>query len=109
MVQKYVKNNEINSKGKPITNKKITFKLKGKTYTAKVDPQGTIYTIPGCAGVKYYVSKDNALTDELFPRAEKIVDSQLPAFASIRIEGNKLFFDAYNVDGSEAIGICCTC
>ncbi len=77
----------------------------GKTYTAKVDPQGTIYTITGCAGVKYYVSKDNALTDELFPRAEKIVDSQLPAFASIRIEGNKLFFDAYNVDGSEAIGI----
>lgn len=77
----------------------------GKTYTAKVDPQGTIYTITGCAGVKYYLSKDNSLTDELFPRAEKIVDSKLPAFASIRIEGNKLFFDAYNVDGSEAVGI----
>ena len=77
----------------------------GKDYTAKVDPQGTIYTITGCAGVKYYLSKDNALTDELFPRAEAIVDSTLPAFASIRIEGNKLFFDAYNVDGDEAIGI----
>lgn len=77
----------------------------GKTYTAKVDPQGTIYTITGCAGVKYYLTKDNALTDELFPRAEAIVDCELPTFASIRIEGNKLFFDAYNVDGDKAVGI----
>jgi len=77
----------------------------GKTYTAKVDPQGTIYTITGCAGVKYYIPKDNALTDELFPRAEAIVTCELPTFASIRIEGNKLFFDAYNVDGSNAVGI----
>ncbi len=92
-----------NNKVVPSETQEIT--SNGKTYTAKVDPQGTIYTITGCAGVKYYLSKDNALTDELFPRAEAIVDSTLPAFASIRIEGNKLFFDAYNVDEDEAVGI----
>ncbi|MBQ7957464.1 MAG: metallophosphoesterase [Clostridia bacterium] len=81
----------------------ITFS--GKDYSAKIDPQGTVYTITGCAGVKYYLPKDNALTDELFPRAEAIVTCELPTFASINIQGNKLFFDAYNVDGDEAIGI----
>ena len=81
----------------------ITFE--GRDYTAKIDPQGSIYTITGCAGVKYYLTKDNALTDELFPRAEAIVDSVLPAFASIKIQGNTLYFDAYNVDGDEAVRI----
>ncbi len=81
----------------------ITFD--GLDYTAKIDPQGTIYTITGCAGVKYYLPKDNALTDELFPRAEAIVTCELPTFASIRIKGDTLYFDAYNVDGDEAVRI----
>ncbi len=81
----------------------ITFE--GRDYTAKIDPAGPIYTITGCAGVKYYLTKDNALTDELFPRAEAIVDSVLPAFASIKIQGDTLYFDAYNVDGDEAVRI----
>lgn len=81
----------------------ITFD--GLDYTAKIDPQGTIYTITGCAGVKYYLPKDNALTDELFPRAEAIVTCELPTFASIQIKGDTLYFDAYNVDGDEAVRI----
>ncbi len=81
----------------------ITFE--GRDYTAKIDPQGTIYTITGCAGVKYYLPKDNALTDELFPRAEAIVTCELPTFASIQIKGDTLYFDAYNVDGDEAVRI----
>jgi len=81
----------------------ITFE--GRDYTAKIDPQGTIYTITGCAGVKYYLPKDNALTDELFTRAEAIVTCELPTFASIQIKGDTLYFDAYNVDGDEAVRI----
>ncbi len=69
----------------------------GKTYTAKVNPDGTIYAINACSGVKYYQTKDAADTDELFPRAEKIVDATYPVFAAIRIEGNSLYFDSYGV------------
>ncbi len=72
----------------------------GKTYTAKVNPDGTIYAIDGCSGVKYYQTKNPADTDKLFPRAEKIVDATYPVFAAIRIEGNKLFFDSYAVKDS---------
>lgn len=77
----------------------------GKTYTAKVNPDGTIYAINGCSGVKYYQTKDPADTDELFPRAEAIVDATYPVFAAIRIEGNSLYFDSYGVteDGTECI------
>ncbi|MBQ5823883.1 MAG: metallophosphoesterase [Clostridia bacterium] len=77
----------------------------GKTYTAKVNPDGTIYAINGCSGVKYYQTKDPADTDKLFPRAEAIVDATYPVFASIRIEGDSLYFDSYAVteDGAECI------
>ncbi len=77
----------------------------GKTYTAKVNPDGTIYAINGCSGVKYYQTKDPADTDELFPRAEAIVDATYPVFAAIRIEGNSLYFDSYGVteNGTECI------
>lgn len=69
----------------------------GKTYTAKVNPDGTIYAINGCSGVKYYQTKNAADTDELFPRAEVIIDATYPVFAAIRIEGNSLYFDSYGV------------
>ncbi len=81
----------------------ITFD--GRDYTAKLNPEGPIYTITGCAGVKYYLPKDNALTDELFPRAEAIVHCELPTYASIKIQGNTLYFDAYNVDGDKSVRI----
>ncbi len=77
----------------------------GKTYTAKVNPNGTVYVIDACSGVKYYQTKDAADTDELFPRAEVIVDAVYPVFAAIRIEGSSLYFDSYAVtaDGTENI------
>ncbi len=77
----------------------------GKAYTAKVNPDGTIYAIDGCSGVKYYQTKNAADTDKLFPRAEKIVDATYPVFAAIRIEGNKLFFDSYAVKDNSAENI----
>ncbi len=90
----------VNNKVVPAQEQEITYG--GKTYTAKIDPEGSIYTITGCAGVKYYLPKDNAETDELFPRAESIVISEAPTFASIQVKGNTLYFDAYNVNGDEA-------
>ncbi len=73
-----------------------------KAYTAKVNPDGTIYAINGCSGVKYYQTKNPADTDKLFPRAEKIVDANYPVFAAIRIEGNSLYFDSYGIIDGEA-------
>ena len=74
----------------------------GTTYTAMVNPDGTVYAIDGCAGVKYYQTKDAALTDQLFPRAESIVDAKAPVFAAIEIDGENLFFNAYTVENGEA-------
>lgn len=73
----------------------------GVSYTAKVNPQGTIYAIDGCSGVKYYQAKDSAQTDQLFPRAERIYDAAAPVFSAIQIDGDSLYFDAYTVDDSK--------
>ena len=79
-----------------------TVKHDGTTYTAMVNPDGTVYAIDGCAGVKYYQTKDAALTDQLFPRAESIVAAKAPVFAAIEIDGENLFFNAYTVENGEA-------
>ena len=70
----------------------------GKDYTVKEDPQGSIYVISGCSGVKVYKQKDPSLTDKLFPRAEAIADVENSVFTGIRIVGDTLYFDAYEVD-----------
>lgn len=76
--------------------------FKSETYTAKVNPDGTVYAISGASGCKSYLVKDVDDTDELFPRAEKIVETDLPVFSGIRVSGNTLYFDAYTVDGTSA-------
>jgi 3',5'-cyclic AMP phosphodiesterase CpdA len=68
-------------------------------YNAKVKPAGTIYAESGTAGVKQYDKKDPASTDELFPRAEVIYNTDKPMYSAIQIKGDRLFFDAYTVDG----------
>lgn len=75
-----------------------TVNYNGKDYTAKVDPVGTVYTISGCSGVKVYKQKDASLTDEYFPRAERIVDVDDSVFTGVVIDGDTLYFDAYSVD-----------
>ena len=74
----------------------------GNSYTAMVNPDGTVYAIDGCAGVKYYQTKDAALTDELFPRAQTIYDATAPVFSAIQIDGDNLYFDAYTVKNGNA-------
>ena len=75
------------------------------TYNTKNDADGTIYAIDGCAGVKYYQTKDDTATDELFPRAEAIVKTKAPIFSAIQIKGDMLFFNAYKVKDGENIKI----
>lgn len=77
----------------------------GADYTAMVNPDGTVYAIDGCAGVKYYQTKDASLTDELFPRAQTIYDATAPVFSAIQIDGDNLYFDAYTVQNGNAAKI----
>lgn len=72
-----------------------------ETYKTYILPTGTTYVISGCAGVKYYQAKDVSETDELFPRADKIVDAYTSMFSSIQIKDGVLYFNAYLVDGDE--------
>ena len=70
-------------------------------YKTQVLPTGTTYAITGTAGVKTYLTKDIAQTDELFPRAHKIYDSTAQMFAAVEIEDGILYFTAYAVDGED--------
>ena len=72
----------------------------GRDYTVKLNPQGTVYVISACAGVKDYQAKDVKDTDKLFPRAEAIYDADNSVFSAITIDGGKLYFDAYMLDDS---------
>lgn len=84
--------NEVES----VTTSTTTFN--GKEYTVKENPQGSVYVISGCSGVKVYKQKDAELTDELFPRAEAIYDADYSIFSGVRIVGDTLYFDAYEMN-----------
>ncbi len=86
----------INNEIEAVTTSTATFN--GKEYTVKENPVGSVYVISGCSGVKAYKQKDPALTDELFPRAEAIVDTEYSVFSGIRIVDDTLYFDAYEVN-----------
>lgn len=75
-----------------------TTEFNGKQYTVKENPQGTVYVISGCSGVKVYKQKDSSLTDKYFPRAEVIENVDDSVFSGVRIVGDTLYFDAYTVD-----------
>ncbi len=74
----------------------------GRTYSAKMQPRGTIYSIPSTCGVKFYNAKKTEMTNKLFPQAESIVETQNPVFASYHIEDNILYYDAYIVEDGSA-------
>lgn len=74
----------------------------GLDYEMKINPRGTIYSICGTSGVKIYKTKDVEATDKSFPRAEAIVDSEYSMFSAITVEGNELYYNAYQVVDGEA-------
>ena len=74
-------------------------------YRAQILPQGTTYVISGTAGVKTYIQNDVTLTDEYFPRGDKILSVDYPMYSAVRIVDGVLYFDAYQVtdEGSERV------
>ena len=80
----------------PTEEQTVTFG--GREYSMKLNPEGTVYVISACAGVKTYLTKDVSDTDKLFPRAEKLYDATDSVFSAITIDGDKLYFDAYMLD-----------
>lgn len=77
----------------------------GQDYEMKINPNGTVYSICGTSGVKVYKTKDVEATDELFPRAEAIVDSEYPMFSSITVDGDRLYYNAYQVVDGKAVRV----
>lgn len=75
----------------------------GALYKTFVQPDGTLYAINGCAGVKLYKTKDETATDEAFPRADKIVDADAPMFCAVQIKDGVMYVDAYLVDGDTVV------
>lgn len=86
---------------KVVTEEKSYLTYQDEVYKTMVQPTGTTYAISGCAGVKYYQTKDVSDTDSLFPRAEKIYDAYSSMFSAIQIKDGILYFNAYSVEGDE--------
>ncbi len=84
---------------------KVYLNYGDSVYRTQVQPEGTTYVISGTAGVKTYIQNDVTLTDEYFPRGEKILSVDFPMYSAVRIEDGILYFDAYEVtaDGSEKV------
>ena len=73
----------------------------GLDYTAKVNPDGTIYSINGTIGVKHYKAKPVEETSELMPEGETVVYLEVPSYSYIQIDGDMLYFDSYAVEGDK--------
>ncbi len=83
-----------------------TATFNGLEYRMKYNPKGTIYSICGTSGVKVYKTKDVTATDESFPRAEALTtNSENSMFSAITVEGDCLYYNAYEVADGEAIRV----
>ncbi len=74
----------------------------GLDYITKYNPKGTIYSICGTSGVKVYHTKDEAATDAKFPRAEALADVENSMFSAITVDGDTLYYNAYQVADGKA-------
>ncbi len=75
-----------------------TLTYNGLEYTAKLNPDGTIYSINGTAGSKHYEPKADSETANTFPKGEAVVSLDVPSYSYIQIDGNNLYFDSYSVE-----------
>ncbi len=74
----------------------------GNKYETKYNPNGTIYSIGGTSGIKVYHTKDVSATDAKFPRAEATVDVEYSMFSAITVDGDALYYNAYQVNDGKA-------
>lgn len=86
-----------------VPTKTETVKYNGQDYEMKINPKGTIYSICGTSGVKVYDTVDATATDSAFPRAEAIVESEYSMFTAITVDGDRLYYNAYQVVDGEAV------
>lgn len=86
-----------------VPTKTETVTYNGQEYEMKINPKGTIYSICGTSGVKVYDTVDVTATDGSFPRAEAIVESEYSMFSAITVDGNRLYYNAYQVVDGEAV------
>lgn len=96
----YLRTDVMNA-NKVVTSETKTVTYNGREYKAKLDPQGTVYVISACSGVKQYTAKSNEETDKLFPRAESIVNADAPVFSAFTVDGDNLYMDAFLVNGDK--------
>ncbi len=84
-----------------------TTEFDGLEYYVKNNPKGTIYSICGTSGVKVYQTKDEAETDESFPRAEKLCpeNTDNSMFSAITVEGDSLYYNAYEVEDGKVVRV----
>ncbi len=89
----------------PTREETVTFE--GLEYQMKYNPKGSIYSICGTSGVKVYKTKEVDATDNSFPRAEKILpeNTEYSMFSAITVEGNSLYYNAYQVEDGEAVRV----
>ncbi|MBR2953452.1 MAG: metallophosphoesterase [Clostridia bacterium] len=73
----------------------------GLEYTAKVNPDGTIYSINGTIGVKHYKAKPESETSKLMPNGETVLYLEVPSYSYIQIDGDMLYFDSYAIEGDK--------
>ena len=88
------------SGGLPAMSGKEKVSYNGSDYTAMVNPQGTVYALPGTAGVKRAYETNDTTTS--FPDAAKSFVPDAPMFASVQTDGNTLYYDAYKVVDGKA-------
>ncbi len=102
----YLRTDVINSNA-IIPAKEETISFDGLDYSLKYNPKGSIYSICGTSGVKVYQTKDVEATDKLFPRAEKLnaENTENSMFSAITVEGDRLYYNAYEVEDGKAIRI----
>lgn len=88
------------SGGLPAISGKDNVTYNGSQYKAMVNPQGTVYALPGTAGVKRAAAVNSTSGD--FPDAEVSFVPDAPMFAAVRTDGDTLYYDAYKVIDGKA-------
>lgn len=80
-----------------------TEEYNGSSYEMKLNPSGTVYSVICSAGVKDYAEISTSETNKSFPEAESIMGDEYPMFSAITVDGNSLYYDAYQVIDGKAV------
>ena len=74
----------------------------GQTYKMLADPKGTVYAALGRAGVSEFEQAAPKDTAKSFPEPECVISDNTRMFAAVTVDGDKLYYSAYQVKDGEA-------